>query len=229
MSAAIQSIASHNLSPAQEQVISHLSSGNSFSVAAEAAGVHRNTILNWRRSVPAFSSEFERAAREQAQAWQEEAMNAVPLATQTITAVLNDPAAPIALRLRAAGMILKMADLKTAAAPERQTLIAIERGVVTVPAEPAPYPERHEAKLTALQAEIQAARAELQARRSRFESEKPEILHNSAQSPALTKPQTFHRETPKVGRNEPCPCGSGRKYKICCLNRPESSVGTRAV
>ena len=23
-------------------------------------------------------------------------------------------------------------------------------------------------------------------------------------------------ETPKVGRNEPCPCGSGRKYKKCC-------------
>lgn len=24
------------------------------------------------------------------------------------------------------------------------------------------------------------------------------------------------RMTPKVGRNEPCPCGSGRKYKKCC-------------
>jgi preprotein translocase subunit SecA len=24
------------------------------------------------------------------------------------------------------------------------------------------------------------------------------------------------RETPKVGRNEPCPCGSGKKYKNCC-------------
>jgi preprotein translocase subunit SecA len=24
------------------------------------------------------------------------------------------------------------------------------------------------------------------------------------------------REVPKVGRNEPCPCGSGRKYKDCC-------------
>jgi hypothetical protein len=22
---------------------------------------------------------------------------------------------------------------------------------------------------------------------------------------------------PKVGRNEPCPCGSGKKYKKCCL------------
>ncbi len=26
---------------------------------------------------------------------------------------------------------------------------------------------------------------------------------------------TIRRETPKVGRNEPCPCGSGKKYKHC--------------
>ena len=28
-------------------------------------------------------------------------------------------------------------------------------------------------------------------------------------------PQTFTRDQPKVGRNEPCPCGSGKKYKAC--------------
>lgn len=26
------------------------------------------------------------------------------------------------------------------------------------------------------------------------------------------------RETPKTGRNDPCPCGSGKKYKKCCLH-----------
>lgn len=30
-------------------------------------------------------------------------------------------------------------------------------------------------------------------------------------------PQPMMREAPKVGRNDPCPCGSGRKYKHCCL------------
>ena len=30
------------------------------------------------------------------------------------------------------------------------------------------------------------------------------------------KPKQFRREAPKVGRNEPCPCGSGKKYKKCC-------------
>ena len=28
---------------------------------------------------------------------------------------------------------------------------------------------------------------------------------------------TIRREKPKIGRNEPCPCGSGKKYKKCCL------------
>ena len=31
----------------------------------------------------------------------------------------------------------------------------------------------------------------------------------------LPKPETVRNE-PKVGRNDPCPCGSGRKYKKCC-------------
>jgi uncharacterized protein len=29
-------------------------------------------------------------------------------------------------------------------------------------------------------------------------------------------PETYVRPEPKVGRNEPCPCGSGKKYKKCC-------------
>ena len=34
----------------------------------------------------------------------------------------------------------------------------------------------------------------------------------SGQGVALRRPAA------KVGRNDPCPCGSGRKYKACCLN-----------
>ncbi|HQJ10118.1 MAG TPA: SEC-C metal-binding domain-containing protein, partial [Deltaproteobacteria bacterium] len=30
------------------------------------------------------------------------------------------------------------------------------------------------------------------------------------------KPATFKRQGRKVGRNDPCPCGSGKKYKQCC-------------
>jgi preprotein translocase subunit SecA len=38
------------------------------------------------------------------------------------------------------------------------------------------------------------------------------------QAPAEAKPekqQTVRRDQPKVGRNDPCPCGSGKKYKKC--------------
>ncbi len=30
------------------------------------------------------------------------------------------------------------------------------------------------------------------------------------------KQQTVRRDAPKIGRNDPCPCGSGKKYKHCC-------------
>ena len=33
--------------------------------------------------------------------------------------------------------------------------------------------------------------------------------------PAPQQPKTVVREGRKVGRNEPCPCGSGKKYKQC--------------
>ena len=29
-------------------------------------------------------------------------------------------------------------------------------------------------------------------------------------------PETYVRSEPKIGRNEPCPCGSGKKFKKCC-------------
>jgi SEC-C motif domain protein len=32
----------------------------------------------------------------------------------------------------------------------------------------------------------------------------------------LVMPETEVRGHPKVGRNDPCPCGSGKKYKKCC-------------
>ena len=37
-----------------------------------------------------------------------------------------------------------------------------------------------------------------------------------ASSSQPEKPRTVVREGRKVGRNEPCPCGSGKKYKQCC-------------
>ncbi len=49
------------------------------------------------------------------------------------------------------------------------------------------------------------------------------------EGPRVVAGYTVVRPTPKVGRNDPCPCGSGRKYKKCCEGKapagcPESLV-----
>lgn len=41
---------------------------------------------------------------------------------------------------------------------------------------------------------------------------------------AAIKKKTEQAPVRKVGRNDPCPCGSGVKYKFCCLNKPSSPM-----
>ena len=41
----------------------------------------------------------------------------------------------------------------------------------------------------------------------------PKLTLNRGDEPAA--PQTVQRSDDKVGRNDPCPCGSGKKYKKC--------------
>ena len=42
-----------------------------------------------------------------------------------------------------------------------------------------------------------------------------QMVYNNGNRGEPEKPQTFIREQPKVGRNDPCHCGSGKKYKKC--------------
>ena len=45
-----------------------------------------------------------------------------------------------------------------------------------------------------------------------------------AEMPRSTPPpDTGEPARHSVGRNEPCPCGSGKKYKKCCLAKVETS------
>jgi hypothetical protein len=48
--------------------------------------------------------------------------------------------------------------------------------------------------------------------RDAFDGKTPAEMLQSAQG----KVETFRREEPRIGRNDPCPCGSGKKYKKCC-------------
>lgn len=41
--------------------------------------------------------------------------------------------------------------------------------------------------------------------------------------------EPLRRDKPRVGRNDPCPCGSGKKYKKCCLSKDrEETAGQEA-
>lgn len=67
---------------------------------------------------------------------------------------------------------------------------------------------------------IESAAEEL----SRWHSFSEEALDSEARQRdavnnlSLLLHDTFERDEPKVGRNDPCPCGSGRKFKKCCLH-----------
>ena len=67
-----------------------------------------------------------------------------------------------------------------------------------------------------LDEDMQALHEEwLQTPREALEGKKPaDVLEGGRLLPQ--KVETFRREAPKVGRNDPCPCGSGKKYKKCC-------------
>ncbi|PST87836.1 preprotein translocase subunit SecA [Photobacterium sp. NCIMB 13483] len=59
--------------------------------------------------------------------------------------------------------------------------------------------------------------AEMLARRQQFQHQNADnqIVDESSQAEDDGHQGTFEREERKVGRNEPCPCGSGKKYKQC--------------
>ncbi len=54
---------------------------------------------------------------------------------------------------------------------------------------------------------------ELEARRRSQQERELRMSHGDEEAP---KPKPVRRKNKKIGRNEPCPCGSGKKYKKCC-------------
>ncbi len=76
---------------------------------------------------------------------------------------------------------------------------------------------RAEEDVEALEAKRRQANANIQ-----FRHQAPEQVteagvgaENASDEPGMNKVAPFKRNDPKVGRNEPCPCGSGKKFKQC--------------
>jgi transposase-like protein len=168
------------LAPDQEQVIAAIIGGATLQAAADAAGVHRNTVGYWRRTSLRFRESLTHALYEKAIGIREQAEPHVADAWSAIHAILNDPKASSSVRLNAAKFIIEKAS--TPPPPEAGAVYRMETIAIT-----------HKNAQTDPPAHAQTD---------------PQT-HKDAQSPA-----------PQVGRNTPCPCGSGVKFKRCCLGKP---------
>jgi transposase-like protein len=198
-----------HLSDRMSQVIDALSSGANLTEAAAAGGVHSNTIANWRRNSPQFQHALAHAQSDRALMFRERAEDLADLAFDSLREILSDPEASPSVRLKAATFIIRTA---MAATPQKAYKPLNLNDLFNAPPDsdlPA-APEEGEAE--------QVKPAE-----SAFAQEcttaNPQNLHNDAQ-----KPESYRRPKPKIGRNHPCPCGSGHKYKRCCLGKSHAAA-----
>ena len=53
----------------------------------------------------------------------------------------------------------------------------------------------------------------------KVEEKRPDIVLPSSNLVQSENPQPVAKKEPEIGRNDPCPCGSGKKYKKCHMNR----------
>ena len=75
----------------------------------------------------------------------------------------------------------------------------------------APREEQHAPHPAEMQAQHQEAASTFNG-----DSSKRQAANSATQHSTQSESVTVRRLTPKVGRNDPCPCGSGKKYKNCC-------------
>ena len=182
------------LSKPQIAVISALSGGANLTAAAAQAGVHRNTVNYWRRNLPPFQHAFADAQYDRAMFFRENAEQLVDLAFKTIHDFLTNLGTSGSVRLKAAILIIEMAATPPPAPPATANAPGVHKNAQSP--EPATTPDTCEP----------AADSPSQA---------PPSVHKNAQTPIAS---------PKVGRNTACPCGSGKRYKRCCLNQPVGAI-----
>ena len=79
--------------------------------------------------------------------------------------------------------------------------------------------ERMQQKMNAQHSEAQSI-SQVQQRNAQTamsgESARRQAQNSVMQTRTQSSTVTVRRSSPKVGRNDPCPCGSGKKYKQCC-------------
>jgi len=185
------------LNPPQLHVIDAVSNGASLTDAAAQAGIHPNTLSQWRRNSPDFREALAITRYDRALLYRDRAVELADLAFETLRHVLTDPKSSPSTRLRAALYIID----KAATPPKLEN------------EEPANLDD-----MLAAMAEAAESPADAQFCTT-VPNESASQMHNFAQ-----KPEPYRRPDPKIGRNDPCPCGSRKKYKICCLGKSSAAA-----
>ncbi len=65
---------------------------------------------------------------------------------------------------------------------------------------------------------------EIEQLKSQRRQQRMNYIHGGGAGGGPVKPKTVKRERPKIGRNDPCHCGSGKKYKQCCLAKDDAKA-----
>ncbi len=216
------------LNPVQVQVALSLASGASLSQAARSSGAGRTTIYTWLKENPAFSAAVEQAKAEYVSTLRDRVRQPSAKALDTLDAILDDPSLHASVRLKAALAVLNRPHF-----PDQGWHLP----------EKINQPEKEEALENLAQLEF-SHRQVLYAKSvlantttAANDSPEPASPASGRQTPTVqsdslhrqtgTQPHTSGqktqpvRSTPRPGRNEPCPCGSGLKFKRCCLNKPQ--------
>jgi cellulose biosynthesis protein BcsQ len=214
-----------HLTPQQLQVVDALSNGATLTTAAAQAGIHRNTIANWH-NFPDFREALAIAHHDRAILYRDRAVDLADLAFEAIRTVLTDPNSSPSIRLRAAIFIIDK--------------------VVTPPKFEKEDPAGMAEPLAAMEEEadrMQPSQPPADAQNCTIMPNEPFFAQQAAQPPADAQNCTIvpndmpstrtilhkssnptRRPEPKIGRNATCPCGSGRKYKHCCLGKSSAAA-----
>jgi len=147
------------------------------------------------------------------------------LAIQTLRDILSDPEAPASVRLKAALAVISTAS--TPPAPKKQIELEIHPVQLTTPAQ-SPATNMHKDAQTEVHNQMHKYAQTGSSGQSAHVTEVPDFPPFPIDELMHDNDRTYRREGPKIGRNEPCPCGSGQKYKRCCLDKPRAASADRA-
>jgi hypothetical protein len=176
-----------DLSPVQARVVLALAQGETVTKAAHGAEIHRTTIRRWINGDPAFVAALRDARDQYVETLQDEMKDLSNLALAALRRLLEDPATPASVRLRAALAVLERPSFP-------------QQGWNLPESINSPQEDDLVNEFALVDRDFEILRKE-------------EALRKRPARDTGTPPPP---DPPQIPRSAPCPCGSGLKYKRCC-------------